>query len=141
MVKIRLKRGGKKKYPIYRIVVTDVCSSRDGRSIEDVGTYNPNMNPGKVTLKTDRIMYRILQGAQLTNVVRRLCSKLGIMLCLHLIEGVRKGAITSKIASERFAVWKNANALQQNRGCHYEASMPVGSLIELMCNSEFVKPS
>ena len=62
-VKIRLARHGAKKRPFYRIVVADNKSPRDGKFLENVGTYNPLTNPAEVTLKTERVQYWLQQGA------------------------------------------------------------------------------
>ena len=59
MVKIRLKRKGRKKKPLYRIVVIEDSNQRDGKTIEDIGTYNPHTEPASVTVKEDRVKYWI----------------------------------------------------------------------------------
>ena len=76
-VKIRLARHGAKKRPFYRIVVADSESPRDGRFLENVGTYNPLKEPAEVTLKTDRIEYWLQQGAIPTDTVRSLLKEKG----------------------------------------------------------------
>ena len=76
-VKIRLARHGAKKSPFYRIVVADSESPRDGRYLENVGTYDPLIEPAKVTLKSDRVKYWIEQGAKPTDTVRSLLKKEG----------------------------------------------------------------
>ena len=77
-VKIRLARHGAKKRPFYRIVVSDSESPRDGRFLENVGTYNPLQDPAEVTLKTDRVHYWLQQGAIPTDTVRSLLKKEGV---------------------------------------------------------------
>ena len=77
-VKIRLKRTGTKKKISWRIVVADSRSPRDGRCIEEVGTYDCRKNPAKVELKADRVKYWISQGAQPSETVRSLIKKKGI---------------------------------------------------------------
>lgn len=72
MVKIRLARHGAKKYPYYRVVVADSRSPRDGRIIEEVGRYNPNIEPAMVQLDTAKIAAWQEKGAQTTDVVARL---------------------------------------------------------------------
>ena len=62
-VKIRLARHGAKKKPFYRIVVADSESPRDGRFLENVGTYDPAYDPARITIKTDRVRYWMDQGA------------------------------------------------------------------------------
>jgi small subunit ribosomal protein S16 len=76
-VKIRLARHGAKKSPFYRIVVADSESPRDGRYLENVGTYDPLFDPAKVTLKSDRVKYWMDQGAKPTDTVRSLLKKEG----------------------------------------------------------------
>jgi small subunit ribosomal protein S16 len=76
-VKIRLARHGAKKRPFYRIVVADSKSPRDGRFLENVGTYNPVIDPAEVVLKQERINYWIDQGAILTDTVKSLLKKEG----------------------------------------------------------------
>ena len=74
-VKIRLARHGGKKKPFYRIVVADSEHPRDGRFLENVGTYDPLHDPAKVFLKSERIKYWIDQGATPTNTVKSLLKK------------------------------------------------------------------
>ena len=71
-VKIRLARHGAKKRPYYRIVVADARARRDGRFIEEVGRYNPCVDPAKVVLDMDRIDYWVKCGAQPTDTVASL---------------------------------------------------------------------
>jgi len=72
VVRIRLTRVGSKKNPIWRIVVADKRSPRDGRVIENVGTYNPQTDPSTVTLKQDRVEHWIAKGARPTDTVLKL---------------------------------------------------------------------
>ena len=76
-VKIRLARHGAKKKPFYRIVVADSESPRDGKFLENVGTYDPLYDPAKIILKTERIRYWMDQGALATDTVRSLLKKEG----------------------------------------------------------------
>ena len=77
MVKIRLRRMGAKKTPYYRIVVADSMSPRDGRCIEEIGTYDPLQEPSTVTVNSERAQYWIKNGAQPTDKVRALLKKSG----------------------------------------------------------------
>jgi small subunit ribosomal protein S16 len=77
-VKIRLARYGAKKRPFYRIVVADGRFPRDGRFLENVGTYNPMVEPNEVTLKKERIEYWIGQGATPSDTVNSLLKKEGL---------------------------------------------------------------
>ena len=74
-VKIRLARGGAKKKPFYRIVAADSESPRDGRFLENLGTYNPMVEPAAITLKNERIDYWLGVGAQLTTTVKNILKK------------------------------------------------------------------
>ena len=80
MVKLRLRRAGKKKHPIYKIVASDIRSPRDGRFIEAVGQYDPNVNPILLTLKEERVFHWLRKGAQPTDTVRSLFSRQGLWL-------------------------------------------------------------
>jgi len=76
-VKIRLARHGAKKRPFYRIVVADNESPRDGRYLENVGTYNPLKEPVEVSVKEERIRYWMDQGAIPSDTVKSLLKKEG----------------------------------------------------------------
>ena len=75
MVKIRLRRMGAKKAPYYRIVVADSRSPRDGRFIEELGTYDPSADSDKIMVNMERAKYWIANGAQPTDTVRGLLKK------------------------------------------------------------------
>ena len=75
MVKIRLRRMGAKKAPFYRVVVADSRCPRDGRFIEEIGTYDPLTNPATVQIDMERANYWIANGAQPTDTVRGLLKK------------------------------------------------------------------
>ena len=79
MVKIRLRRMGAKKAPFYRIVVADSRYPRDGRFIEEIGTYNPLTNPCTVNVDADRAQEWIKKGAQPTDTVRGILKKAGVL--------------------------------------------------------------
>lgn len=82
-VKIRLKRMGAKKNPYYRVVVADSRSPRDGRFIEEIGTYNPLTSPAQVQINEDRALYWLQVGAQPSDTARSLLSKAGVMKMYH----------------------------------------------------------
>ena len=79
MVKIRLRRMGAKKAPFYRIVVADSRSPRDGRCIEEIGTYTPLTDPATVTIDAEKAQQWIKNGAQPTDTVRALLKKNGVL--------------------------------------------------------------
>ena len=78
-VKIRLKRMGAKKAPFYRVVVADSRFPRDGRFIEQVGTYNPMVEPAAVVFDAEKVQKWIGNGAQPTDTVKRLLKNKGII--------------------------------------------------------------
>ena len=79
MVKIRLRRMGAKKAPFYRIVVADSRFPRDGRCIEEIGTYNPLANPASVNVDVEKAQQWIKNGAQPTDTVRALLKKANVL--------------------------------------------------------------
>ena len=80
MVKIRMRREGKKQHPIYKLVATDSRSPRDGGYLEALGQYDPHTNPITLVLKEPRIEYWLKQGAQPTDTVRSLLRRTGFWL-------------------------------------------------------------
>lgn len=78
-VSIRLARRGSKKNPIYRIVVSDSRSPRDGRFIENIGIYNPQTDPSIIEVNADKAKEWMANGAQPTNTVRRLFQAKGVL--------------------------------------------------------------
>ena len=79
MVKIRLRRMGAKKAPFYRIVVADARAPRDGRCIEEIGTYNPLQETNNITVDVEKAQNWIKNGAQPTDTVRGLLKKAGVL--------------------------------------------------------------
>ena len=79
MVKIRLRRMGAKKAPFYRIVVADARAPRDGRCIEEIGTYNPLLETNNITVDAEKAQTWIKNGAQPTDTVRGLLKKAGVL--------------------------------------------------------------
>ncbi len=79
MVKIRLRRMGAKKNPYYRLVVADSRSPRDGRCIEEIGTYDPLANPATINVDVEKAQTWIKNGAQPTDTVRGLLKKAGVL--------------------------------------------------------------
>ncbi|MDF2936931.1 MAG: rpsP [Paenibacillaceae bacterium] len=82
-VRIRLKRMGSHKSPVYRLVVSDSRSPRDGRFIEEIGTYNPLTAPATVAIDEEKALKWLGDGAQASDTVRNLFSKAGIMKKFH----------------------------------------------------------
>jgi small subunit ribosomal protein S16 len=82
-VKIRLKRMGAKKSPFYRVVVADARSPRDGRFIEEIGTYNPVAQPAEIKINEEAALKWLGTGAKPSDTVRNLFSKAGILEKFH----------------------------------------------------------
>lgn len=106
MVRIRLARRGRKKKPLYDVVVADRKAPRDGRFIEKIGTYNPHTVPATIVLDDERALKWMLDGAQPTDTVKAMLSYRGVMIRKHLAIGVQKGAITEEQATQKFEAWK-----------------------------------
>ena len=104
-VRIRLQRQGKKGKPIYWIVAADSRSKRDGKFLEKLGTYNPNFNPPIVTLNIDSTVSWIQNGAQPSETARNIISREGALLKNHLLNGVKKGALSEEDADKKFEAW------------------------------------
>ena len=104
-VKIRLQRHGKKGKPFYAIVAADARSKRNGKLLEKLGTYNPNTNPATIELNIDGAVKWLQNGAQPTDTAKTILSYKGVLLKNHLETGVRKGAITTEQAEEKFNAW------------------------------------
>ena len=105
-VKIRLQRHGKKNFAFFHIVVADTRAPRDGRYIEQIGSYNPNTNPATIILNAERALAWLNVGAEPSLVVRRILSYEGVLLRKHLQGGVAKGALTQEQADQKFNAWK-----------------------------------
>jgi len=109
-VKIRLQRHGKKGKPFYSIVAADARAKRDGKFLEKIGTYNPNVNPAIIELDIDGAVKWLQNGAQPTDTAKAILSYKGAMLKNHLVGGVRKGALTEEQAEAKFTAWLEEKA-------------------------------
>ncbi len=105
-VKIRLQRHGKKNFAFFHIVVADSRSPRDGRFIEQLGSYNPNTNPATIVLNSERALAWLKVGAEPTLTARRILSYEGVLLRHHLDGGIAKGALTQEQADAKWNEWK-----------------------------------
>ena len=105
-VKIRLQRHGKKNFAFFHIVVADTRAPRDGRYIEQIGSYNPNTNPASINLDFERALAWVKVGAESSPTARRILSYEGVLLRHHLDGGVAKGALTQAEADKKWNDWK-----------------------------------
>ncbi len=109
-VKLRLQRHGKKGKPFYWIVAADARAKRDGKFLEKLGTYNPNVNPAIIDLNVDGTVKWLQNGAQPTDTARAILSYKGVLLKNHLAGGVKKGALTEEQAEKKFQAWLDEKA-------------------------------
>lgn len=117
-VKLRLRRMGKKKQPVYKVVAADSRSPRDGRFLESVGLYNPLTNPHTIDLKEDRVMYWLNVGAQPTDTVKSLLRQKGITLKKELIS---KGLDEEKV-NEELENWQKLKEAGSKKKAEKKAS-------------------
>ena len=104
-VRIRLQRHGKKGKPFYWVVAADSRSKRDGRYLEKIGTYNPTTNPATIDINTDSAVQWLQNGAQPTDTAKNILAYKGVLLKNHLLNGVKKGALTQEEADAKFEAW------------------------------------
>ena len=111
-VKLRLRRMGKKKQPIYKVVAADSRSPRDGKFLEAVGIYNPLTKPHTVDLKEERVNYWLDKGAQPTDTVKSLLSQKGI----NLKRDIAKRKLSEEKADALLKSWQTLKeaAAQKN---------------------------
>ncbi len=97
-VKLRLRRMGKKKQPVYKVVAADSRSPRDGKFIEAIGLYNPKTDPATIEIKEDRALYWLGVGAQPTDTVKNILTNQGIILKQELTKkGLSEEQISAKL--------------------------------------------
>jgi len=104
--RIRLQRRGKKNQPFYHLVIADGRAPRDGRFIEDLGTYNPLTNPATLNVNFERALYWVEAGAAPSDTARAILKREGVYLMKHLRGGIAKGALTEAQAEQKFNAWK-----------------------------------
>ena len=110
--RIRLQRHGKKSKAFFHIVAADSRSKRDGKFIEKIGTYNPNTNPATIVINFDAALKWVQVGAEMSDTARAIMSYKGVLHKNHLLNGVKKGALTAEQVEEKFNQWladKDAN--------------------------------
>ncbi len=121
-VRIRLKRLGRKKRPFYRIVIADSRAPRDGRSIENIGIYNPISTPMELIFDEDRLFHWLSEGAQPSDTVKSLMNKQALVMKYDMRA---RGADQSTIDRE-IQKWELATAEREKR----EGAKPVDAKVE-----------
>jgi small subunit ribosomal protein S16 len=103
--RIRLQRHGKKSKAFFHIVAADSRAKRDGKFIEKLGTYNPNTNPATIDINFDRTLNWVQNGAEMSDTARAILSYKGVLYKNHLLNGIKKGALTAEQVEAKFAAW------------------------------------
>jgi len=103
--RIRLQRHGKKNKAFFHLVAADSRAKRDGKFIEKLGTYNPNTNPATIEINFDKTLHWVQVGAEMSETARAILSYKGVLHKNHLLNGVKKGALTTEQAEAKFAAW------------------------------------
>ncbi len=107
-VKIRLARRGRKKQPFYHIVVADSKAKRDGKFIEQIGSYNPMTSPATIELDRDKAYDWLTKGAQPTYTARAILRFKGVLYRKHLMRGVKKGSFSEEQAMKLYEEFINS---------------------------------
>lgn len=103
--RIRLQRHGKKNKAFFHLVVADARAKRDGKFIEKLGVYNPNTNPATIDINFDSTLSWVGKGAEMSDTARAILSYKGVLYKNHLINGVKKGALTEADVETKFNAW------------------------------------
>ena len=103
--RMRLQRFGKKGRAFFHIVIADGRAPRDGKFIEQIGSYNPITRPAEIVLDMDKALEWLNRGAQPSETVRSILSYKGVLYKKHLLKGVEKGALTQLQAEAKFNEW------------------------------------
>jgi small subunit ribosomal protein S16 len=103
--RIRLQRHGKKGYAFFHLVAADSRAKRDGKFIEKLGVYNPNTNPATIDINFDAALKWVQTGAEMTDTARAILKYKGVIYKNHLLNGVKKGALTEADVEKKFEAW------------------------------------
>lgn len=103
--RIRLQRHGKKGKAFFHIVAADSRAKRDGKFIEKLGTYNPNTNPATIDINFESTLKWVQTGAEMSDTARAILSYKGVLYKNHLLNGVKKGALTPEQVEAKFNAW------------------------------------
>lgn len=127
MVRIRLRRVGKRKQPVYRVVVADSHSPRDGRFIEIIGQYKPLSNPSEITIDTDKALDWLRKGARPSESVTALLKRTGIWSTFVADKGPAKKPVKkhkAAVAAKSEAMPDEVDATEQPADEESPASTP-----------------
>lgn len=108
--RIRLQRHGKKGKAFFHVVVADSRAKRDGKFIEKLGVYNPNTNPATIDINFESTLKWVQTGAEMSDTARAILSYKGVLYKNHLLNGIKKGALTAEQVETKFAAWEAEKA-------------------------------
>lgn len=100
---------GRKQKPFYHIIIADSRSPRDGKFIEQIGTYDPTTIPASVDINKDKALDWLQKGAQPTDTVHKILSFKGILYHKHLLRGVKKGVVPQDVADQKWQQWEDSH--------------------------------
>lgn len=100
---------GRKQKPFYHIIIADSRSPRDGKFIEQIGTYDPTTIPASVDINKDKALDWLQKGAQPTDTVHKILSFKGILYHKHLLRGVKKGVVPQDVADQKWLQWEDTH--------------------------------
>jgi small subunit ribosomal protein S16 len=103
--RIRLQRHGKKGKAFFHLVAADSRAKRDGKFIEKLGVYNPNTNPATIDINFENTLKWVQNGAEMSDTARAILSYKGVLYKNHLLNGVKKGALTAEQVEAKFTAW------------------------------------
>ena len=103
--RMRLQRYGKKGMPFYHIVIADGRAPRDGKFIENIGTYNPLTKPATIEINFEKALDWLNKGVKPSDTVKAILTYKGVIYKNHLLKGVTKGALTPELAEAKFTAW------------------------------------
>lgn len=137
MVKLRLRRKGRKGYPVYDVVAVDSRRKRDGAYIERLGFYDPNTSPNTINLDDSRAIYWLNEGAQPTLTVKQIFSYEGILLKRALLfKGLDEDQIAEKVAKHKETALARHDRLKKARKAKKAKSAVVEAPAEVATETE-----
>jgi small subunit ribosomal protein S16 len=121
--RLRLQRHGAKGAPFYKIVAADARARRDGRYIDQIGTYNPTSIPATIILDVDKAVKWLQNGAEPTSTVKAILSYKGALYKKHLLRGVQLGVVKAEDVEAKFNEWlsKKDNKVETHKAKAEEA--------------------
>lgn len=137
MVRLRLRRKGRKDYPVYDIVAVDSRKPRDGAYLEKIGWYDPNTNPNTVKMDPERALYWLGVGAQPTDTVREMFSYEGVLLAKHLrLKGKQEAEIAEAVKKHKEVSLARYNRRKDLRKKRIDAKKKAAAAAEAAKNAE-----